>query len=548
MVYRLVLAFFIVAALLYRIMGITSVVGLSYDELFSWNIAANYDPLGIITQLIETDYHPPLYFLGLHYWIGLFGADDECLSFLSVIFSSFCPLIAYFIGKTYKNSKFGILLSGIFAFSYIFIHEAQNVRFYQMALMFALLGVLFCLNILKNFSKKAFIGLIVSNLALLYTQTTGLIFVSLELLLLGIFLYFDKKSDFKMFIKSTLITLFFYIPQFLMTIIQIYHSKQTFWHSPWEWSSFKYIGDFLMKSLFSTILPFSCEMTPTHIKFIILIIILSFLFYNFIKANDKPALFVALYFSACTLAFVTLNKLGIITLWCNENYFIIIIALFALCVLFVLSYFEIYFLCIILILQFYYSTATITTPQHVLKLDMVRFARPIKFIEKKHFDKGIIFSFYGDSLIKKYNKNLEPMGLDGDKLFTMYKWQNQAKMLFDVDFKDFSILQKKNYFRVFISNPKPEYALLATYNKAIDKLNKDEYFIILTPANRFISQGFLNSTTSDDALYNFNPKSTMASAKITNDVVKLANSDLRLKKLDVGYSGRDWVIMVYKKV
>ena len=132
MKYKIIFLIIFAFALVLRLSGITSNSGLSYDELFFWNIVANNDYTGIINTLIQTDYHPALYLILLKFWISIFGDSDISMQILSVGFSLLSVWIVYLIGKNLKNKQFGLILMAYFAFSYIFIAEAQTVRFYQM--------------------------------------------------------------------------------------------------------------------------------------------------------------------------------------------------------------------------------------------------------------------------------------------------------------------------------------------------------------------------------------------------------------------------------
>ena len=68
-IFYFLLIFVFLFACLIRIATITNGNGLSYDELYSWLIASNPDILSLLKNLIDTDYHPPLHFAYLHFWM-----------------------------------------------------------------------------------------------------------------------------------------------------------------------------------------------------------------------------------------------------------------------------------------------------------------------------------------------------------------------------------------------------------------------------------------------------------------------------------------------
>ena len=221
--YKILFGIILLIALFVRLIAIDSPSGLNYDELFFWNIVSKNNFLGIIQELINTDYHPLLYLLMLKFWTILFGDNDAVLRLLSVLFSTGCAWILYLIGKTYKNRQFGLKLMLFFAISLTFFSEAQTVRFYQMALFLCLLSVLFSLKLIQKQNLKNYIFLAIVNVLLLYTQTTGIIFIAIEAIILLIYHLKFFKQHLKRYLFTCLYSLIALIPQFIIFIIQFFN-------------------------------------------------------------------------------------------------------------------------------------------------------------------------------------------------------------------------------------------------------------------------------------------------------------------------------------
>ena len=56
----------------------------------------------IVTQFSPSDFHPPLYYLVMKIWTGIFGYSEVALRMSSVLFSMLAGLVVYKIGNLKK--------------------------------------------------------------------------------------------------------------------------------------------------------------------------------------------------------------------------------------------------------------------------------------------------------------------------------------------------------------------------------------------------------------------------------------------------------------
>jgi len=150
--------------------------GIWFDEGGS----ARYANLNI-PQLFETvssgDCTPPLYYVVLHYWIGIFGESEFSLRFPSVVFSFFSIFVIYKLGTLLFNKDVGLISSLILSISGFHIYYSQEARSYSLLVLLALLSFYFFIKTLNNRKSAVSIAYIISIVLLLYTHVYGLFII-----------------------------------------------------------------------------------------------------------------------------------------------------------------------------------------------------------------------------------------------------------------------------------------------------------------------------------------------------------------------------------
>lgn len=100
------------------------------DEVFSWN-ASRHGWSGIGDAVRGAEVTPPLYYVGLHVWLVLTGADSEWLMRLPSAFAGVGFVAATgWLGTTVADRRTGLTAAGLAALSPLALQYAQEVRAY----------------------------------------------------------------------------------------------------------------------------------------------------------------------------------------------------------------------------------------------------------------------------------------------------------------------------------------------------------------------------------------------------------------------------------
>lgn len=135
------------------------------------------------------DLHPPLYFILLHFLIGLAGDSEFSARFLPVVFSVLLIPLFYIIGKRLFASQVGLLASLLSALSPLYLWYAQEIRMYTMLVFLGLLSVYaLCraLGIGGEGKRRpiarvgSWICYLLATLAMLYTHYEGFLLLAFE--------------------------------------------------------------------------------------------------------------------------------------------------------------------------------------------------------------------------------------------------------------------------------------------------------------------------------------------------------------------------------
>jgi uncharacterized membrane protein len=153
--------------------------------------------LGDVLQgLSKRDNHPPLYFIGLFFFLKLFGVYPGVGQLFSAIIAIVCIAVTYLMVGYLIDQKTAIVTSSLFAFSPFTTYYSQEVRPYILLILISLLSSLFLFKSLNSNNRKWFIlWSIVSSLGLLTLAIYSLILIS-HILILGChrgFLHFTNQ-------------------------------------------------------------------------------------------------------------------------------------------------------------------------------------------------------------------------------------------------------------------------------------------------------------------------------------------------------------------
>jgi mannosyltransferase len=166
-----------------------------FDELVS-AAQAKMDLPNLLSSL-KADFHPPVYFVLLHYWVKIFGMSEIGLRSMSFVFGCLTIPMAYIVGKELFNPLTGLLSALLISLSRFHIYFSQETRSYSLTGFLTLISFYFFIMIIKRGTQKRYLaGLIVANGLLLYTHSTT-IFILLTQNVIWLILKFFYKNTIK---------------------------------------------------------------------------------------------------------------------------------------------------------------------------------------------------------------------------------------------------------------------------------------------------------------------------------------------------------------
>ena len=109
----------------------------NWDEQFTMTFAAPaVGPIGLIIKSLTTDCNTPLYYLLAQASMFIFGVTAEAIRYPSAIAGILLIPAMYFVGKTYKDDLFGLMLAGFTTIFYNFVFYSKFGRCYSLELLF----------------------------------------------------------------------------------------------------------------------------------------------------------------------------------------------------------------------------------------------------------------------------------------------------------------------------------------------------------------------------------------------------------------------------
>ena len=212
-----------VFALNLRIIALLNFGDLWVDELYSKYFASQGNAFDITKTLFYEDFHVPLYFVLLHYWSCLFGTADNVLRLMGLLITTLTIPVSYYVVKDLFNDFASYMVAGFLAISAFNIHYSVELRFYGIAILFALLSTYFFVKFSQNFNKKYVIAYSIFTLLLLYTYNFSFMYVFCQFVI--VLIYFIKKQ------KETLKLLSLYAiigVLYLPVVVIILHNVMTY--------------------------------------------------------------------------------------------------------------------------------------------------------------------------------------------------------------------------------------------------------------------------------------------------------------------------------
>ena len=195
----------------------------------------------IFTKFLPADFHPPLYYIVLKYWVNVFGSSEISLRIPSTIFGILTIYFVFLITKKLFDSKTGYLASLLLATSGLAVYYSQEARMYSMAAFLVSLLVYFYIS-------KKWVGF-----------TTILVLVAMtdyvSLFVIPIFWFASHKDWKKLAVAHVPMAIAFtlFLPIFLKQISAGFAQKGTAWWNILGTSSVKNVLLIPIKFIFGRI-------------------------------------------------------------------------------------------------------------------------------------------------------------------------------------------------------------------------------------------------------------------------------------------------------
>lgn len=560
--YELFLLTIIFVALLLRLMGLDKPYGLWYDEMMVYIQACKSFPIEIIKDCILVDVHMPVYQLLLSLWMKVFGNNDIVIRGLSVVIGTLGVPAIYFAGKELGGKRLGVIAALLLAVNSCSIYYSQELKFYIMLILFSSCSAFFFLRLLDKQDRKNYAGFVLTNLMIIYTFTIGIIFTFSQCLVLLFYFRKNKKESIKEFLTSTVIGLALSIPSLMVLLHAFFRGSGSkvsvmsifaFDFSSWVFLIQNWFAPKISISMSNQVNYFATLFNSNNLNskiffiFLPLIIIISMLFLG-LKRNTNARW---LFLNIGVLLAVT-SILMLTTDFVPTTRFGVIIIPFVLLV--VSSGFaginsNLVRRGLLALVCFIYLGYGLFSPNAPNKKTRGIGQKPPAAVMQfyKFGKKDVIFTFvdqYPTSLFDKYYK-FEGSKFDANALIydpDIMKFQGiHAKGAQDTE-NNYNL--KKN-FREYLKNSNMNEKTKELFKILIgNKLKKGSYLMIVSPYPPGYTREELVKIATDDKLYEETPLYFMPIYKFQNDMISIAERQLKTVEI---YLVGSWKIYVFQK-
>ncbi|MGE5497433.1 MAG: glycosyltransferase family 39 protein [Syntrophothermus sp.] len=216
-----------ILGLLIRIYGLNS-ESLSFDEIYSLKLAGLTLP-EIINETAK-DYHPPLYYTLLHFWIILFGTSEISVRLLSSLLGAAAIPVIFLLGRLIYSERAGLYAAFLMSVSNINIVHSQEARMYTLLSLLAMLSFYFLQQILRRADFRSYLFFILFNTAMIYTHFYSFFIAAAEILFLILAALYGRNNEWRSLLKpagAVVLSLLMYLP-WLPVFLKQYRTAHSF--------------------------------------------------------------------------------------------------------------------------------------------------------------------------------------------------------------------------------------------------------------------------------------------------------------------------------
>lgn len=179
-------------------------------------VILSQDSLSNIFYNHGADFHPPLSYILMHFWIFL-GTSESWLRLLSVIFGVLTIWFCYKLASGIFNPKIGLLSALLLAISPYHIYYSQEVRMYSEMTFFAVCSMYFFYRYIKENKLINSFVYIFATTALIYTHYDGVFLIAVQMM----YILFFKRNLVSTFFKNIFLIFLLYLPWLPYFLIQL---------------------------------------------------------------------------------------------------------------------------------------------------------------------------------------------------------------------------------------------------------------------------------------------------------------------------------------
>ncbi|MGH7861959.1 MAG: glycosyltransferase family 39 protein, partial [Candidatus Dormibacteraceae bacterium] len=139
-----------------------------WDESYSTMVASE-SLRSIVATLAREDFHPPLHYFILHYWMRIAGQSEFALRFASVAAGTLTIAVAWIAAKRLLSRSAAPIAAAIFALSPFLWYYSQEARMFALVPLFGLLTVYFCARAVENSNRGAWLAYVAATALGLYS-------------------------------------------------------------------------------------------------------------------------------------------------------------------------------------------------------------------------------------------------------------------------------------------------------------------------------------------------------------------------------------------
>ena len=163
----------------------------------------------------------PFYFVLLHCWIKLFGDSVESMRTCSFLISIPLPVVVFYLSKKLFNKRCAYFASIFVALNTFCMYWSQEIRFYGLVFLLALVVAFYFVKMMQDFSRKNIV---------IFVSLISLLFYTFSITPLLIFSYFlvgmvyvckYKKNEIKKFISVFCYVFVVCLPAIIFTLLNL---------------------------------------------------------------------------------------------------------------------------------------------------------------------------------------------------------------------------------------------------------------------------------------------------------------------------------------